>query len=240
MSFTFKQFHIDDSQCAMKVGTDSILLGALADISAVKRVLDIGCGSGLLCLMLAQKMADKSPQTVTQQQIVGVELDVAATEQAKQNVAASPWPSDIEVINDDINQFDQPPFDLIISNPPYFVDSLLGPDESRNQARHSQSLTAQQLLIRVAQLLTQNGQFYLILPTKEAQALMDIGEQYGLFLQQMWQIHTVKGKGVSRVVMSFVKSQQNTVNSYVIDIYDENKQYSSQFIALTGMFYLNR
>lgn len=240
MSFTFKQFHINDSQCAMKVGTDSILLGALADISSARRVLDIGCGSGLLALMLAQRMADKSPQTVTQRQIVGVELDAVATEQAKQNVAASPWPTNIEVVNGDINQFNQPPFDLIISNPPYFVDSLLGPDEIRNQARHSQSLTAQQLLIRVAQLLTQNGQFYLILPVKEAQVLMDMSEQLGSFLQQMWQIHTVKDKAVSRMVMSFVKSQQNTVNRHVINIYDENKQYSSQFIALTGMFYLNR
>ncbi len=234
MSFTFKQFHIDDDQCAMKVGTDSVLLGAMTQVRQGDRILDIGCGSGLLSLMLAQRIQGNG-------EICAVEVDKAAAIQAQHNIAVSPWPNTIKVIQSDISQFiTTQPFDLIISNPPYFVDSLLGPKQTRNIARHTEGLTQQQLLMSVNAQLSAKGIFWLILPTKEANQLIELSKGAGLHLQQLCAVHTVKQKPIHRYIMSFAKFACPQIAKSTIDVYDEKRQYTSQFIALTQNFYLNR
>jgi tRNA1Val (adenine37-N6)-methyltransferase len=234
MAFTFKQFHVDDDKCAMKVGTDSILLGAMTQVSQGEQILDIGCGSGLLSLMLAQRIQGTG-------EISAVEVDEAAATQARQNIAQSPWSGTITVIQSDINQFTAShPFDLIISNPPYFICSLLGPKEARNAARHTAGLTQQQLLKRVSALLSAHGLFWLILPIKEANQLIELSTGVGLHLQQLCTVHTVKQKPMHRYIMAFAKFACPQIVKSTIDVYDENRQYTSQFIALTQNFYLNR
>ncbi|NQZ09370.1 MAG: methyltransferase [Algicola sp.] len=234
MAFTFKQFHVDDDQCAMKVGTDSILLGTMTQVSQSDRILDIGCGCGLLSLMLAQRIQGNG-------EICAVEVDEAAATQARHNIAQSPWPDIIKVVQTDINQFTATqPFDLIISNPPYFVDSLLGPKDARNVARHTGGLTQLQLLKSVVRLLSAQGMFWLILPTKEAQQLIGLSTTVGLHLQQLCAVHTVKQKPIHRYIMAFARSDCLQVAKSAIDVYDEKSQYTSQFIALTRNFYLNR
>jgi tRNA1Val (adenine37-N6)-methyltransferase len=234
MSFTFKQFHINDDKCGMKVGTDSILLGSIVQVNANDRILDIGSGSGLLSLMMAQRIQGKGT-------VIGVEIDETAVAQSKQNVVDSPWHETVNVMQTDINQYDVDlPFDVIISNPPYFNNSLLGPAKARNTARHSQLLTQQQLLGNASRLLSDTGQFWLVLPVEQAKQLISQSETSALQLNQLCQVFTRQGKPVHRYIMSFGKFSVDEVAKSEIDVYDGDNQYSRQFIALTRNFYLTR
>ena len=136
--FSFKKFTIHHDRCAMKVGTDGVLLGAWTDVAHSKHLLDIGSGTGLVALMLAQRCTGE---------ITGIEIDKEAVEQSRENVAASPWKERIEILWQDVRQYTPNDlYDTIVSNPPYFVDSLKCPDGQRNTARHSDTLDADQLI----------------------------------------------------------------------------------------------
>ena len=128
--FQFKQFTVRHDKCAMKVGTDGVLLGAWAPVQDVKRILDVGAGSGLISLQLAQR----NPEAV----ITSVEIDPAAAAQAQENIQSSPWSNRMEVVCCDFRKYHpEDKFDLIVSNPPYFVDALRCPDNQRCMARHT-------------------------------------------------------------------------------------------------------
>ena len=159
--FTFKQFYIDHSRCAMKVGTDGTLIGAWFSANCNNcRILDIGTGTGLIAIMAAQRFSDA--------QIIGIDIDSDCIEQARENVAASPWSERISIIHSALQEFTSSKgFDVIISNPPYFVDSLLSPDDKRSTARHTTSLSFSDLFDGVERLLAQDGTFALILPPAE-------------------------------------------------------------------------
>ena len=157
--FRFKQFTIRQDRCPMKVGTDGVLLGAWASTSAAdRRVLDIGTGTGLIALMLAQRLPGA--------RIVGVDIDTV--EQARENAAASPWGDRLTFRTCAVQTFHDAPFDLIVSNPPFFVDSLTCPDAGRTAARHAVHLTFGELRDAVLRLLTPAGRFALILPVQAA------------------------------------------------------------------------
>lgn len=158
--FTFKQFFVAHDRCAMKVGTDGVLLGAWAPVARVRRILDIGSGSGLIALMLAQRSADE----VT---IDAVELDEAAAAQACENVGQSAWPHRIKVHAQDIHQFaasHAAQYDLIVSNPPYFKPAVACRDQMRHNARYTETLTHDALLACAAQLISEQGMFCVVLP----------------------------------------------------------------------------
>ena len=130
--FRFKQFQVNHDRCAMKVGTDGILLGAWADVTQAKQILDLGCGSGLIALMLAQRSSAES-------KICAVEIDPAAAQQARENTLASPWKDKIQVYRQDIDSFCaqvESHFDLIVANPPYFEAGVACRDDERNTARY--------------------------------------------------------------------------------------------------------
>lgn len=151
MSFSFKQFHIDDAHCAMKVGTDGVLLGAWANVCEADRILDVGCGCGLIALMAAQRNRAA--------RVVGVELDAAAAADALANVQHSPFASNVEIVCADVLQYAADcglAFDSILSNPPYHEESLLPPASQRAKARHTQGggLTFAALLRVVEHLLS--------------------------------------------------------------------------------------
>ena len=151
--FQFKQFTVWHDQCAMKVGTDGVLLGAWASVERARRILDIGTGTGLVALMLAQR-------SLLDAKIVALEIDEAAAGQARENVARSPWQERIEVVQADFKKYrSSDKFDVIVSNPPYFVDSLECPDRQRAAARHNDSLTYEELLEGVNRLLAADGLF---------------------------------------------------------------------------------
>src|SRR5690554_2397329 len=164
--FQFKQFIIHQDNCGMKITTDAVVLGALASHELAGRVLDIGTGTGVIALMLAQRF----PESLIQ----GIEIDQHAFVQAKENVALSPWKDRIKLFPQSFQEFlavKPEPFDLIVSNPPYFPDHIKSKDHQRNLALHNDALPFQDLVNGVASLLASNGLFWIILPESQMQDL---------------------------------------------------------------------
>jgi tRNA1Val (adenine37-N6)-methyltransferase len=227
--FTFKQFKVEHDKCAMKVSTDGILLGAWANLSGAKSLLDIGTGTGLLALMCKQRQPALS--------ITAVEIDEAAYKQAQQNIASSPWPN-ITVKHTTIQTFKQAlPFDIVISNPPYFNHSLKGLNDARNTARHTDRLSFDELIHAYMRLSHKHSCFNVILPTTEAGIFIELAKQNGLYLNAHCQVKTTPSKAFSRSLMRF--SLVNTLPELAsLCIKDENNRYSDDYIALCKGFYL--
>jgi tRNA1Val (adenine37-N6)-methyltransferase len=227
--FTFKQFKVEHDSCAMKVSTDGILLGAWAYLKGANTLLDIGTGTGLLALMCKQRQPALS--------ITAVEIDEAAYKQAQQNIASSPWPN-ITVKHTTIQAFEQAaPFDVVISNPPYFNRSLKGLSNARNTARHTDGLSFDELIHAYMRLSHKQSCFNVILPTTEAGLFVELAKQSGLYLNAHCQAKTTPSKAFSRSLMRF--SLVNTLPELTsLCIKDDNNRYSDDYIALCKAFYL--
>ncbi|WP_439257063.1 tRNA1(Val) (adenine(37)-N6)-methyltransferase [Lonepinella sp. BR2271] len=232
--FRFKQFQIQHDRCAMKVGTDGILLGAWADIQQATHICDLGTGSGLVALMLAQR-------THPHVQIVGVEIDPDAAQQAQDNVNQSPWKNRVQILQQDIREFalncgeKRPKFDLIVANPPYFAQGVDCRDAARNTARYTQQQTHIDWLHVAEQCLTEQGKIQFILPFEQAETLI---KNTALFCNRRCEIITKQGKSPHRMLVSFEK-RKTAPQIEQLMIYDENHQYTAEFVALTAAFYLN-
>ncbi|MFY8326578.1 tRNA1(Val) (adenine(37)-N6)-methyltransferase [Pseudoalteromonas sp. ZZD1] len=227
--FVFKQFKVEHDQCAMKVSTDGILLGAWAKITSGQRALDIGTGTGLLALMCKQRTADLT--------MTAVEIDEAAFQQAKHNIKQSPW-HDIALYHQSIQEFEaDAPFDVVISNPPYFNNSLKGDDAGRNTARHTDALSFSQLIAAFKRLTHDAALFNLILPSAEAQLFIAEASEQGLYLQQHCSVQTKKTKPATRSLMCFGYQKVNYQQQSLI-IHNDEGGYSKDYIALCKDFYL--
>lgn len=243
--FEFKQFAIHQDQCAMKVGTDGILLGAWADVCHRQRVLDIGTGTGLLALMIAQR----SPNSI----IDAVEIDQRAYLQAVDNVRRSPWSERIHVYHGSIQELASSlsqthvlKYDLIISNPPFFENAYKSPQSSRNLARHSDRLSPTELLQVSSQLLNTQGSLAVIYPWETAQKLITNAARFNLFSDRQLLIKPTSDRAIKRVLIQFIKnialptSPPNlSLNSQSPNLVIEIAKhiYSPEFIALTKDFY---
>lgn len=227
--FSFKQFTIHHDKCAMKVGTDGVLLGAWVDVTSSKRILDIGAGTGLISLMLAQR---------SDAHIVGVEINQAASEQAKENVLKSPWSHRIDIVLSDINQYKPlQKFDTIVSNPPYFIDSLKCPDIQRNTARHTDTLSAESLLVVANELLLPDGKFSMIIPYEQTSQIIQKADKIGMYLTRHLTIFTRVGVPPKRSLLEFSKIKEICKNEE-LTIELERHVYTKEYIALTKDFYL--
>lgn len=234
--FTFKQFFIAHDRCAMKVGTDSIILAAWSGIESVARVLDIGSGSGLLAIMLAQR-------TATEVLIDAVELDAIACQQARENVAASPWPKKIEIIEQDIVEYAQSSrrrYDLIVSNPPYFAQGVDCRTEARSIARYTLTLNHQLLLDSASSLLSEHGRFCVVLPQQQAKAFLLKAE-----LSCWWcsRLLSVKDSLLKEPYLQLLELKRAALpdderQEDELVIRQKKREYSQQFRQLTGEFYL--
>lgn len=174
--FEFKQFTVHQDQCAMKVNTDGVILAALVENSCTDTCLDIGTGTGLIALMMAQRFS--------QAKITAVEIDGSAAKQASENFANSPWSGRLELTNSSFQEFkesEQNRYDLIVSNPPYFPDHNKSTDSQRNLALHNDALSFGDLVKGVAKLLKPEGAFWLILPPRQMQDLEKIANFFDLF-----------------------------------------------------------
>lgn len=182
--FKFKLFTIRQERCAMKVGTDGTLLGAWANGGS--RILDIGTGTGLIALMMAQRFATAS--------ITGVEIDPEAASQARQNVEASPFRGRVFVTEGDVNSFDSPAFDAVVANPPFFVNSLACPDNQRSRARHTLALTYAGLMKASRRLLSDNGELSVVIPFDCKARLEQEASLHGFFKSRECAVKTTPTK----------------------------------------------
>ncbi|MBL0514319.1 tRNA1(Val) (adenine(37)-N6)-methyltransferase [Aeromonas media] len=228
--FTFKQFHIDHDRCAMKVGTDGILLGAWSPVDNVRRILDIGTGTGLIALMLAQRSTNDC-------HIDGVELDKDATMQANENVAASPWHGRVNITESAIQDYSAAPYDLIVSNPPYFVAGQVFRDPARALARHTGALDPHALLAASHRLLSQDGRLALVLPTAMADEILCISADYDLYSLCYTAVITREGKEANRVLLLLGRGLSRCEQGEIV-IHSTAGGYSDRYIQLTHPFYL--
>ncbi|HYG19985.1 MAG TPA: methyltransferase [Ohtaekwangia sp.] len=228
--FHFKRFSIRHDRATMKVGTDSVLLGTWTDVGRARSILDIGTGSGIIALMLAQRT---SPET----SIHGVEIDVENVEQARENVRLSPWPEKVKLFHTAIQDFKAPNrYDLIVSNPPYFKNSLQPPDERRRQARHTTQLAHEELLQCVAKLLDERGEFSVVLPHQSEQAFISLASNQHLYCTRQWSFRTRSTKKVERWLLTFTRRQETPEQGQIL-LYAEGNTWSEGYRSLTRDFY---
>lgn len=218
--FQFKRFVVEQDLCAMKVGMDGVLLGAWAP--GGKRILDVGTGTGLIALMMAQRYQESV--------VTAIDIDEGAVRQAKVNVERSPFSYQI-IIKQEAVQEHEGVYDSIVSNPPYFIDSLNAPDQQRNIARHTDTLSYAELMQAAYRLLADDGEFSVIVPFDYKRRMEDEATFVGFFPHQVVGVRTVERKPLKRYLLSFVKHPIACDHS-IITIDDE------EYKTLTGDFYL--
>ena len=218
--FQFKQFAIQQELCAMKVGTDGVLLGAWA--KGGQRILDAGTGTGVIALMMAQRFPEA--------QVTAIDIDEGAVRQSQQNVAVSPFAAQVTVLRETLQEH-QGAYDAIVSNPPFFIDSLAAPDEQRNMARHTQTLTYAELMQAAYRLLSDDGELSVVVPFDYRQRMEDEATFRGFFPSRVCAVKTVERKPAKRYLLAFRKHPCQCVKE-TMTIGDE------QYRQLTDDFYL--
>ncbi len=216
----------------MKVGTDAVLLGSWVNPSHAKTILDIGTGTGIIALMLAQRCGAK---------IDAIDIDSNAFVQASENAANCTWKDRIHIHHTSLQQFTKVSdhkYDLIVSNPPYFVDSSKALVESRTNARHTDQLPFHELLNGVLALLNQTGKFYVILPTKESEVFREMAEEHKLYLTKLTRVVTRADKPEKRLLMRFEFTKRAFSEDSIVIEEDERHSYTEAYKELTREYYL--
>ncbi|MEQ8469446.1 tRNA1(Val) (adenine(37)-N6)-methyltransferase [Coleofasciculus sp. E1-EBD-02] len=229
--FRFKQFTVFHDRCAMKVGTDGTLLGAWTDITGVQSILDIGTGTGLVALMLAQR---------SRAYIDAVEIDPEACIQARENVEKSPWRDRIQVYLSSVQDYAttcSKRYDLIVSNPPFFDNASKASHKARTVARHSDSLKQLDLLQVAEQLLGENGRLAVIYPTESAQIFQEKAQAFGFYCHRKLSVKPTLASPTKRIVLELGKHQL-TSQEKVLAIEATRRVYTPEFISLIKDFYL--
>lgn len=231
MGFTFKQFHIEQDQCAMKVGTDGVLLGSWAN--GGEHILDIGTGTGLLALMMAQRF-EKSL-------IDAIEIEENAYQQAAQNVAKSVFKDKINIIHSSLQNFAKSninQYDSIVCNPPYFVNSLKNNKKSKTIARHNDTLPFNELISLAYKLLKTEGTLSLVLPVNIFPLIETEAVIYGFFLNRKISIKTTEKKQPKRVLVEY-KKEPTQIETSTEHLLNQNGEKSIWYQQLTNIFYIN-
>lgn len=216
----------------MKVGTDGVLLGAWTEVDSAKRVLDIGTGSGVIALMMAQRTSNDAFVDA---------IDIAEEDytQALENFLSSPWSKKLKAYLSPVQEFDPPyHYDLIVSNPPYFSNSLEPPDMKRKNVRHTSTLSFDDLLTSTHRLLTPDGKANFILPVVEAEDFISKAILMGFHCTRRTSFRSRIHKPVERLLLEFSKKIKETVESSII-LYDNNNLPSAEYRSLTRDYYLN-
>lgn len=229
--FQFKQFTVRHDRCAFKVGTDGVLLGALADIRGRSRILDVGTGSGLVALMLAQR---------SDAEIIAIEPHKDSYLQACGNTSDSPWAGRIRVLNCSLQDFhpDEDRFDLIVSNPPFFIASLKNPDPAKSLSRHNDTLTQQDLLRGTARLLTENGLLQVIMPVAEGKLFIEKAKEHELYCNKITNVSPTPSSGPKRLILGFGRLKNDISESFLTIEKGRRHDYTPEFIDLTREFYI--
>ena len=244
--FRFKQFTVWHDRCAMKVGTDGVLLGAWAgpgrpgEISggSPQTVLDIGTGSGLVALMLAQRFPEA--------QVTGIDSDAEAAAQARENFAGSPWQQRLRAAHISLQEFCRGTaataaarrFDLIVSNPPFYDTTLTSPDPLRTAARHTGGLTHEELLLLSAGLLSDTGVFSLIVPSESEKSILRLADRSRLHLHRLTRVYSKPSSRPRRILASFGRHPVSSPVEDTLTLTGTDGIRSPEHIRLTRDFYL--
>ncbi|PWS30270.1 tRNA1(Val) (adenine(37)-N6)-methyltransferase [Pedobacter paludis] len=229
--FKFKQFEVDQSGCAMKINTDGVLLAASVSHQKPTRILDIGTGTGVIALMLAQRF--------NQAIIDAVEIDEEASVAAEKNFKKSIFSNRLSVHNLSIENYNNTePFDLIVSNPPFFVNDLKSAEVKKGIARHADEGFFEMLIRKSSSLLNDTGSLWLIIPVKQADHVIDLASKYEFFLTEKINIHSDQDKPTFRQMICLSKVELNCVESDFY-IYKSFKNHTQEYKALLKEFFLS-
>jgi tRNA1Val (adenine37-N6)-methyltransferase len=233
MPFQLKQFSLSDSNCAMKIGTDGCLLGAWADVTGTKNILDIGTGCGIVALMLAQRGKAK---------IDAIEIDKDAYIQAKDNFAKSPWGKRLTTIHCSFQDYVKTcrrKYDLLVCSPPYFIDSLKTKDAKRRLARHTDSLSYQELISIARRLLTDEGRLCVVLPFDKIVLFRELALIEGLYINKALNIEPKKNAKPMRSLLELSLHNKHEPSETIAILDKDGKCYTKEYQSLTGAFYLS-
>ncbi len=232
--FKFKQFTVDQDRCAMKIGTDGVLLGAWVPINeTTNTILDIGTGTGIISLMAAQRSFAEV--------IDAIEIDTEAYEQAVENFEASPWGDRLFCYHASFQEFvseidDQ--YDLLISNPPFYTEDYKTSDKKRDMARFEDALPVEHLLIGASKLLSKQGKLALIAPHKEEERITHIAAEIGLFPEKLTRVKGTPTSETKRSLLLLSRNENEPCKTDELIIETTRHQYTSEYINLTKSFYL--
>lgn len=235
--FSFKRFTIRQERCAMKVGTDGVLLGVWAafgmEAARVRSILDIGTGTGLIALMMAQRFSNAK--------VTAIDIDKEAAEQAKENIQASPFSHNINVLHKSLQEYihynkeneESVKFDVVVCNPPFYDNSLTCPDPRRTTARHNSTLPFSTLMKGAKTLLADQGCFSLVIPSECRQKIEDEAIFSGMMLTKRTAVVTKEGKKPKRYLLEFALNGM-TFEEGVLSLKSE------EYRLLTADFYLSK
>lgn len=232
-NFDCKQFSVQQEKSAMKIGTDSILLGSWATGTNPSMVLDIGTGTGILALMMAQKFSGSKT--------MAVEIDENPFEEAKLNFKNSPWSDRIEAVHSSIQDFAKTSddlYDLIICNPPFFSGGTLSENSERATVRHTVKLAHGDLLRTTRSLLSKEGVFCLITPLIEGLRFEEMAKTYNYNLREKVEVSSFRDQPAERLLLKFSKSECQEPQSSKLHIYEKVGEYSDEYKDLTKDYYL--
>lgn len=230
--FGFKNFTVYHDKCAMKVGTDGVLLGAWVKLRKAKKVLDVGTGTGLIALMLSQRSSGLAS-------VDAIDIDESAVFQALDNIVRASF-LNIKAIHISLQEYDKgcdEKYDMIVSNPPYFLSSLHSPDGQRTLARHTNSLPMVEFMTISARLLSPDGYLSLVFPYSEKDLLIKLAENVGLFVSRITNVYPMRHLNAKRVLLEFSKVKQEAEITDLI-IEKERHVYTNDFVELVKDFYL--
>ena len=214
----------------MKVGTDAVLLGAWLTIENAKTILEVGSGSGVISLMLAQR-------TLPDTKITGIEIERDDAEQASENVIRSPWPEKVKIVHQSFQEFSSSQkFDLLVSNPPYFINSYPPPTVKRSIARHTNTLSYPELIVKAKQMLSPAGRFAAILPFEEGNYFKLLAKENGLHIIRQLAFYSRQGKSLERWLFEFAFAPKQFVTETLI-LHGKGEDWSDDYKNLTRDFY---
>lgn len=231
--FHFKQFSLHHDKSSMKIGTDAVLLGAWARVANTQNILDIGCGCGVISLMLAQRC---------QAHITGIDIDKDSIMEAEYNRKQSPWAERISFQQIGLQSFVEEDklliYDCIVSNPPYFEQSLQSPYPRRNIGKHNVELNLDELIVCVNKLLHPEGKFFCILPANTAKKTENLCQEKGLYLSKICHIQAFPHKPPNRTLFCFKKGEITYTTEYMT-IRNIHREYSDAYRQLTKDYFIN-
>ncbi len=227
--FHFKHFRVGQARAAMRITTHACILGAWVPVAGGRHVLDIGSGTGLLALMMAQRC---------NAQIDAVEMESGAAQDARENFANSPWAERLTLHETPIQLFgSEQTYDVIVSNPPFFSGSILNSDNKKALARHEGGLNHDELTAIIARLLSDDGKAHVLLPVDYATGFIRLAVASGLYLTQRLDIKSLADKAIDRVIMSFAKAPAATIKLDCLTIHDEFPAFSHAYRQLMRDYY---